>query len=155
MSEAELTWLAEQAASHVWIVEIGSYKGRSTRALADNTHGTVIAIDDFKGPREIEVNRNGILEEYRRNTNSCRNLITLVQDHREQYIGPGPDMVFIDGAHDYESVLADIIHWSRLLQVGGLICGHDYGTNWPGVDRAVNQIFEHVERGPDSIWIGR
>src|SRR5947199_8512111 len=52
MSEPELNWLAETAQTAKVIVEVGSHVGRSTRALADNTQGTLIAVDDWYGPRD-------------------------------------------------------------------------------------------------------
>src|SRR5216684_8929489 len=51
MSESELSWLAWQATKHDVIVELGSYLGRSTRALGDHAHGIVFALDDWKGLR--------------------------------------------------------------------------------------------------------
>lgn len=40
----------------------------------------------------------------------------------EQYF----DVVYIDGCHAYESVLADCEAYYPLVKVGGLLCGHDY-----------------------------
>ena len=54
MEEDELKWLAEQAQLHTNIVELGSYLGRSTIALAENTDGSVIAIEDWYGPRVMD-----------------------------------------------------------------------------------------------------
>lgn len=154
MSGDELLWLAEQASKHKLIVEIGCYKGRSTRALADNTRGIVLTFDNFGGPTEIEVpNREEIYNEYQRNTFDCNNIITFRENHREIfYTGPDADMIFIDGAHGYHAVLSDIRYWIDHLQPNGLICGHDYGSDWPGVDKAVREIFGEPERGPGSIW---
>jgi hypothetical protein len=54
MSEIDLQWLGEQAKHHDLIVEIGSYQGRSTRALGDNARGVVYAVDDWKGLRSVD-----------------------------------------------------------------------------------------------------
>lgn len=43
----ELCWLAEQAHEQANILEIGSWKGRSTRAMADNSKGHITVIDPF------------------------------------------------------------------------------------------------------------
>src|SRR5712692_8403897 len=52
MSESELRWLSEQAQKYKTIVEVGSWMGRTTRALADNTEGTVVAVDTWEGSQE-------------------------------------------------------------------------------------------------------
>jgi predicted O-methyltransferase YrrM len=49
------------------------------------------------------------------------------------------DFVFIDGAHKIRYVTQDL-RWSRLVNVGGLICVHDYTPKQPGVVRAVNRF---------------
>jgi hypothetical protein len=49
MSAADLQWLGEQAKSKDIIVELGSYQGRSTRALGDNVRVCVFAVDDWQG----------------------------------------------------------------------------------------------------------
>ena len=85
------------------------------------------------------------------------------------------DMVFIDGAHDYESVMTDILSWLPKIKKNGLICGHDYecsskecdktllkkysnldfyaGRHY-GVIRAVDAIFDDVKHA-DLFWWGR
>ena len=50
------------------------------------------------------------------------------------------DFVFIDGAHLYEDVLADIKAWKRKVKKGGYIGGHDYDN--PNVKRAVDEVFK-------------
>jgi hypothetical protein len=59
-------------------------------------------------------------------------------------------MVFLDGSHDYESVVRDILAWRSLVADGGLLCGHDH--SWPGVERAVLELLGDVDAGPGSIW---
>jgi len=36
------------------------------------------------------------------------------------------DFVFIDAAHDYDSVTKDLKAWSKKVKPGGLVAGHDY-----------------------------
>ncbi|MRS02168.1 class I SAM-dependent methyltransferase, partial [bacterium] len=50
------------------------------------------------------------------------------------------DMVFIDAAHDYDNVRADIAAWYPKVRLGGMLAGHDYEENWPGVIQAVNEF---------------
>ena len=50
------------------------------------------------------------------------------------------ELLFIDGAHDYETVHGDITGFKPLVKEGGLLCGHDYSRRWPGVVRAVNEL---------------
>jgi predicted O-methyltransferase YrrM len=52
------------------------------------------------------------------------------------------DFVFLDAAHDYESVGADIEAWLPKIKNGGVIAGHDIG--WSGVMRAVGEILGNV-----------
>ena len=56
------------------------------------------------------------------------------------------DFVYIDGRHDYESVLADLESWWPKLRPGGIFAGHDYlNGRLPngefGVRRAVDEFF--------------
>jgi Methyltransferase domain len=49
MSPGELSWLASRALESNYIVEFGSFHGRSTRALGDNCSGRVWAVDPWDG----------------------------------------------------------------------------------------------------------
>jgi cephalosporin hydroxylase len=51
------------------------------------------------------------------------------------------DFVFIDAAHEYESVKADIEAWYPKVKVGGFIGGHDYVPGQYGVYQAVDERF--------------
>jgi predicted O-methyltransferase YrrM len=155
MERPEIIWLAEQASKHKVIAEIGSYMGRSTRALADNTSGIVYAIDDFQGPREIEVaNRDLIFDQFLSNMAGFEGRLNVIRaNHRElPAIDFRPDMVFIDGAHEYEGVKADIDFWLPRMAPKGLICGHDY--QWfEGVRQAVHEVFPNFRVADGtSIW---
>lgn len=63
----------------------------------------------------------------------------------------GLDFVFVDGDHSYEGCLADIRAWLPLVRDGGVIAGHDY--DWPGVRRAVDEVFgDRVEFCAPRSW---
>lgn len=49
------------------------------------------------------------------------------------------DMIYIDGDHEYESVVADLKGWLPLLSKGGVLIGDDY-PYFQGVRKAVDQI---------------
>lgn len=55
-------------------------------------------------------------------------------------------IVFVDGAHDYESVYSDILHTADSVLQYGMMVFHDYvtpeATQWPGVNKAVNEWLE-------------
>ena len=55
------------------------------------------------------------------------------------------DLIHLDGAHDFNSVSIDLIHWWRRLRVGGALIGDDYYPDgrWDGVYRAFNSFFTH------------
>jgi hypothetical protein len=192
MEPVELGWLAEQAQLHSRIVEIGSFMGRSTRALADNTAGWVVAFDSWRGPRDVFVYSESPFELGERQVKAGEpvsiydlvgpaggeklfatfkeNLADLLAagkvrilqgDHSDESIIPveflqgtdaeKPDMVFIDGDHNYENCKRDILIWRSRLAEGGLLCGHD--IDWDGVLDAVQELVPKWEVVPFThLW---
>lgn len=61
------------------------------------------------------------------------------------------DFIFIDAAHSYEAVSADLRAWSSKVRPGGWFGGHDYYEGFPGVIRAVDE-FCQVVLHPGYIW---
>ncbi len=53
--------------------------------------------------------------------------------------GASFDFMLIDGRHDLWSVMRDL-RWTRLLNVGGIVCLHDYGLDHSGVKLAVDRF---------------
>jgi hypothetical protein len=138
MERDELIWLYETASTMSSVVEVGCWKGRSTRALLEGCKGTVHAVDHFQGsPGE---NRNegdphyeaklvDIYSVFINNLMRYSNLVVhkMPSHHAANYVlnqGKSIDMVFLDGAHDEISVEEDIDCWTPIAS--RIICGHDY-----------------------------
>jgi len=51
-------------------------------------------------------------------------------------------MIFIDGSHDYKSVLEDMNNYYPKLKSGGIFAGHDYTSRDLGVIKAVKEFSE-------------
>lgn len=174
MTETELRWLGAQAKVFETIAEVGSWHGRSTRALADNllSNGKLYAIDHWAGS-EGERETNHVSASQKDGDHAFMeffcNLLNHIQTGKVVSMrmksmnaaeclsktGIKFDMVFIDAGHGYEEVKADILAWLPLVKDGGMICGHDFRL-WPGVPRAVNEIFGTIEQPlKTSFWMKR
>src|SRR5258705_13563726 len=116
MSEPELQWLAEQA-QHGSVVEVGSWMGRTTRAMADNKiDGVVFAVDTWQGSEENQeflkdksgdylylTFRQNLLDKIDDGTVTPMRMPSLVAAERFASVGAKFDFVFIDAAHDYQN----------------------------------------------------
>ncbi len=131
------------------VVEIGSFKGRSTSCLALGCLGgrkRVYAIDRFDGGPDLP--RQDTLQEFSENIRRCS-----VSGYVEPLIGFSSEvaktwnkpihLLFIDGSHQYEDVLADFTAFYPHVVAGGIIAVHDIDENWLGVVRAWNETIKH------------
>jgi glycosyltransferase involved in cell wall biosynthesis len=161
MKGADLLWLFDNAKEMESIVEIGSWKGRSTHALLSGCKGTVYAVDHFLGSNNepeahAEAKTRDISQDFMKNVGNFKNLKVLKMGSAEatkQFSDNSVDMVFIDAGHTYEEVLSDIKMW--LPKAKKIICGHD--RSHPPVRQAVEDMFgkewEVNEKKRGDIWI--
>jgi hypothetical protein len=64
------------------------------------------------------------------------------------------DFIYIDAEHDYENVKQDIELSLPLLKTHGVIAGHDYQPEHPGVMMAVHEILgKPHKRFEDDSWL--
>jgi predicted O-methyltransferase YrrM len=160
-STEELKFLAERAKLASNIVEIGSWKGRSTKVLLEASQGFVHAIDHFNGTDKDGDDWSGILakeqdvkSEFLKNVGHYPNLRLheMSSGDAAQFFNDNSlDMVFIDGDHTYKGVKQDIDTWLPKMKKGGIICGHDYDIGWPGVVQAVDETFGKTNT-VGTIW---
>lgn len=139
------------------MVEIGSYKGQSTVYMATeicNSHKNIkfYAIDTWEGSDEnrdqlsphFTHNLDTLYETYLNNTLPVQQYITNIRadsvESANIFQSKSVDIVFIDACHEYSCVYNDILAWLPKIKCGGILAGHDYNHNWPGVNRAVDEI---------------
>lgn len=126
------------------LVEVGSYKGRSTCSLALGCRGSnkrVFAVDPFDGGPDLPTADS--FQEFSQNLRRCG-----VSELVEPIIGASVEvsrnwtkpiqLLFVDGSHKYEDVLADFAGFFPHVVAGGIVAFHDVVETWPGVLKAWN-----------------
>jgi predicted O-methyltransferase YrrM len=160
MEPDELAWLNVQASRYREVLEVGTWKGRSASALAAGCPGRVWTVDHFEGsPSEREAAHAEALtadvgREAELNLDRYGNVTILrlpsVSASR-MFRAESLEMVLLDGDHDREGALVDLVAWRP--KVSRLLCGHD--RDWPGVYEALSIYGIPYETGPGSLWFMR
>lgn len=162
MAEEELRYLASVAKRSQFIAEIGTWQGRSARAMADNTDGRIVCVDTWadnaygNAPAEITCYPEWLWNEFSKHTENLPHLTPWRMNSvdgaaKAKDCGLTFDVIFIDAGHNYEDVIADIDAWRPLLSKGGVLCGHDYAEYHPGVIKAVDELVPNF-RVVGTIW---
>jgi beta-1,4-mannosyl-glycoprotein beta-1,4-N-acetylglucosaminyltransferase len=173
MGDAELRWLAKEAKKAKVIIELGSWIGRSARALADNMpeDAVLYCVDTWLGSEAEKQGYMGVVAQMDGDF-ACYHFTKNLFDHivrgrvrpirmhgrnaaqmfREQ--GLKADLIFIDAGHIYHEIKEDVACFLPVLAKDGIICGHDFNQPvWPDVTKAVTEDFPQVqcEQGT-TIW---
>jgi predicted O-methyltransferase YrrM len=133
------------------IVEVGSWKGRSTCLLgwaAELTPARVVwAIDPHDG--QIDGSQAGTAETFSDFEETLRraSLQQVVRAVRQRsyevaWEGDPIGLLFIDGLHDEESVARDFQHFERWIPSGGFAAFHDCQYAYPGVLAVVQSLLK-------------
>lgn len=131
-------------------VECGAWFGKSSAYLCDIAQDriNVYIIDTWKGSqnekRHVDVASRKDIHQIFLDNMGDRKFKDIVSDGAaaaSMFDDNTCDVVFIDMEHTYEAVKNDIQHWLPKVKIGGYLAGHDYATSWPGVPKAVNEIF--------------
>lgn len=149
------------------IVEIGVWKGGSVMTMANRMKelgldGCVIAIDTWLGAWDHWISPEWFEElsmSHGRPAIQNKFMSNIVQAGLTDYVlplpldslnalqvltrqGVVPNIIHVDGGHDYQAVTSDITGWWPTIAPGGVLIGDDYDeVSWPEVKRAFDDYF--------------
>ena len=149
-AEGELLFnLAKSCSGKGVIVEIGSWKGKSTIWMARGSQAgrgvKIYAIDPHEGtPGHMRQGEPSTIDEFKKNISQAGVadlVVPLITTSKTAALGfANPvEMIFIDGDHEYESVKLDFELWFTKVIVDGLMAFHDT-TSWEGPKRLVADL---------------
>ena len=169
-------WLSDDQARRLWeaahtlepparIVEIGSFRGRSTIVLAQAAADgvDVVAIDPHagsdRGPQEIETDAaTGDSDHERFIANLERAGVRARVRHVREFsqdalpaVEGEIDLLYVDGAHRYGPARDDIVAWGARVRPGGTMLIHDSFSS-VGVTAA---ILRHLVWSRDFNYVDR
>lgn len=130
------------------IVEIGSWKGKSTICLALGlelaNRGKVYAVDPHEGIYSRgQKNALSTYKEFKENlreaglNNRVVSVVKTSEGAARNWKKKSIRFLFIDGLHDYESTLQDFSLWEPFVRKGGIIAFHDAFCGHTGPQRVV------------------
>ncbi len=135
------------------VLEIGSYCGRSTVAMA-SVAKSLDCVDHFRGNIDDILGTTDVMKtktKFLNNTNSWRNKINLFELEFEDFIyntNPNDhyDFIFYDAGHDEEPVTI-LLEWIKKYEFQGCLALHDYNKprEFPGTFNAVNDFKKKVD----------
>lgn len=146
-------------------VEIGVNNGRFAQAMCERIPGLeYYGIDPYNRYDDFQIGSTGQME------NSYQKAIKKIEPYNariikefsalaySQFENGSVDFVYVDGNHEFNYVISDILLWLPKIRKGGVMAGHDY---LPPVKDAVDfclksmrikQWFILGERDPSWFW---
>lgn len=145
------------------MIEIGSYMGESTMLFASsNIFNKIYTIDPHKGnegfSKTYGYSWDDVKKQFELNTRYFDN-ISLISDYSfnvaDRFDDNSIDFIYLDGAHNYDSVEKDINLYYPKVKDGGYIGGHDYNERqWPETCKAIHDTIGMPDNTfEDSSWI--
>ena len=190
INDGDRAVLHELGANVECAIEVGSFLGGSAEALLGGMPGwgRLTCVDTFRGTAAAETAkcpRWAMVRYLVERLEPFGDRVTVIigeSVRTASLIAPqSMDLIFLDAAHDYPNVQADLAAWLPKLKPGGLFAGHDFckwiemlspdeyvaksmgemdgpsGLHW-GVTRAVIERFRKIEVMGDvmsTIWTAR
>lgn len=134
------------------VVEVGSWVGASAIFMARllPPGGKLFAVDHWRGSSEHQLGEDyhhfavhRLYHHFLSNVIHAGLTDVIVPVRMEsgeaaRALNVEPDLIYIDGAHDYESVRSDLYNWYPHAGPETIVCGDDWGR--PEVERAVTEF---------------
>ena len=142
---------------------------QTIKVINVNKNQKIYAVDTWAGSEEhidpsnlnynpeLAQNPDWLYNLYLQNIEPVKDIITSIRKSSLEAVNnfedKSLDFVFIDAAHDYENVKADILAWLPKLKKTGILAGHDYYPGDP-VQIAVDEIFSSfkIETPDHRTW---
>lgn len=157
-TDAEIAWLAEAASTRHLVAEVGSYKGKSAKAMTWRRPpvSVLYCVDRFQDETEDDFRWN-LANELEA---QLVELLPVESEEGARFLRDSDimlDMVFIDASHTKEDVLRDLQLWTPLVKMNGLVCGHDAYPHDKenGIVAALQEYGTPYKIVLDSIWAFR
>jgi hypothetical protein len=148
---AKLCQWANELGANGKAVEIGAYSGEGTEVIA-NYFKEVLAVDpwingyDLNDVASHQCPMKFVFEAFQNRTKGLGNVffkrgksLDALEFVRDESL----DLVYVDGDHRYEAVVADIQGWKPKLRKGGVLAGHDW--SFPAVQKALSETIGQVD----------
>ena len=170
-----LNYVAKRLSVKSTVVEIGSWKGKSTFCIAKGLRdGMIYAIDPFnaegeEGSKEIYAESKGekpLIEQF--DDNMCKygveSKVKTLKGYSKEFINEFStiDFLFIDGDHSIEGCDFDYMNFSPFISKGGYLAFHDYypdrdelGPTWVIKNRVLKSEEFKFHKQFDSLWIAQ
>lgn len=154
-------------------VEVGAFYGKSSAYLAveivnSQKNIKLDIVDTWRGSEEHQENgwdrqdpmiNDTAFDIFEQNMLPVKGHYTPIKlpsvEASKLYADESLDFVYIDAAHDYDSIKADVEAWLPKVKVGGYLCGHDYITWDPNdqVRRLIDEKFPGQFSLSKTSWI--
>lgn len=131
------------------ILEIGSFEGKSTCWFLDTyPDATITCVDTFAGSVEhadAGMDVSDLYERFMENTKRFGDRVTVrrgLSNVMLHELEAGSfDVIYLDGSHEAEDVLSDMVMAVGLLRPGGVLLIDDYNQPaFPGIKNVVNFV---------------
>ena len=141
-----------------WLIDLGTYQGRSAMALVQSSMGTshkrkIVTIDNYsEGPDAKDPSAGDPPDFWTvRQRLNCRGrahmVVGDVADVPMLCQGQDIALVFVDADHTRDGIVASIETWKPLVVPGGIMAFDDYGSpRWPDVQPTVDELMADWEK---------